>query len=335
MSLGMQEILPSGGLANFQNHVSQLADLGRYEDAYIAHLAEGETVVPMDVLNSNPHLKAMLFAQMRDMGIDPQRYIVGSEFNSINPVTGQPEFFLKKIFKSAKKTVKKLAPYAGLIAGAMGAGPMYSALAGGIGGLYGSGGDFGAGAMGALGGYGAGKAFGTSSWVPGTSAADANYVFGGGQGFEGSLGRMGENLGFGGPKSAGVDTEIAAKVGAPAGTTVEEIIAAGGEPYEKYSRLVEHGIIKNPASKMTNWEKGILFGLPIVGGLSGLFGDDEVQGPGEGWEDIHAKNPWYGRFGNTVMNVAEGGMIKNFDNGGDTTLTTQQQLELQCLLLKV
>ena len=33
---------------------------------------------------------------MRDMGIEPERYVVGNELNSINPVTGQAEFFFKK-----------------------------------------------------------------------------------------------------------------------------------------------------------------------------------------------------------------------------------------------
>ena len=47
-------------------------------------------------------LKQMLFTQMEDMGIEPERYIVGSELNSINPITGQPEFFLKKIFKKIR-----------------------------------------------------------------------------------------------------------------------------------------------------------------------------------------------------------------------------------------
>jgi hypothetical protein len=32
---------------------------------------------------------------------------VGSELNSLNPVTGQPEFFLKKLFRGLKKAVKK------------------------------------------------------------------------------------------------------------------------------------------------------------------------------------------------------------------------------------
>ena len=86
-------------LNKFKSFVSDIGGLGRYEDTYIVHAAEGETVVPMEVLDSNPVLKERLFETMRDMGIQPERYIVGNEFNSINPITGQPEFFLKKLFK--------------------------------------------------------------------------------------------------------------------------------------------------------------------------------------------------------------------------------------------
>jgi hypothetical protein len=71
----------------------------------------------MEVLNSNPALKEMLFNQMRDMGIEPERYIVGNELNSINPVTGQPEFFLKKLWQGVKKVLKVAAPVIGAIAG--------------------------------------------------------------------------------------------------------------------------------------------------------------------------------------------------------------------------
>ena len=84
-------------LDNFKKFVSSLGGLGRYEDTYIVHAAEGETVVPMEVLDQNPALKKRLFQSMIDMGIEPGRYIVGNELNSRNPVTGQPEFFLKKI----------------------------------------------------------------------------------------------------------------------------------------------------------------------------------------------------------------------------------------------
>ena len=84
----------------------QLAEFGREEDDRIAHVATGETVVPMAVFEEDPALKEALFARMRDMGIEPERYVVGNELNSINPVTGQPEFFLKKLFKGVKKAVK-------------------------------------------------------------------------------------------------------------------------------------------------------------------------------------------------------------------------------------
>ena len=96
------------GIASFQEQAEKLADMGRHGDTYIVHAAEGETVLPMEVLDANPQLKRMLFAQMRDMGIEPERYIIGSELNSINPVTGQPEFFLKKIFKGLKNVGKAL-----------------------------------------------------------------------------------------------------------------------------------------------------------------------------------------------------------------------------------
>ena len=98
------------GLATLENASKMLADFGRNGDTYVVHAKEGETVIPMEVLDNNPRLKDMLFQQMRDLDLDPYRYIVGNELNSINPDTGQPEFFIKKLFKGLKKVVKKIAP---------------------------------------------------------------------------------------------------------------------------------------------------------------------------------------------------------------------------------
>jgi len=103
-------LVPTGGVETMRRAAEMLADFGREGDTYIVHAAEGETVIPLEVLEANPRMKKMLFKQMEDMGLEPERYVVGSEFNSINPVTGQPEFFLKKLFKSVKKLVKKVAP---------------------------------------------------------------------------------------------------------------------------------------------------------------------------------------------------------------------------------
>ena len=119
--------VPNGGLASFLTATTgdwsdealngidyevirptadQLAEFGREGDNRIAHVADGETVIPMEVFEEDPALKEALFGRMREMGIEPERYVVGNELNSINPVTGQPEFFLKKLFKGVKKAVK-------------------------------------------------------------------------------------------------------------------------------------------------------------------------------------------------------------------------------------
>ena len=109
-----------------------LGTLGRYGDSYMVHAAEGETVVPAEILAANPQLRDQLFWQMRMMGIeDPNRYVVGNNLNSINPITGQPEFFFKKIFRAVKKVFKKALPIIAPIVGNL--------IAPGIGGIIASG----------------------------------------------------------------------------------------------------------------------------------------------------------------------------------------------------
>jgi hypothetical protein len=143
--------LPQNGIAQVTHIADRLAEYGRHEDEYMVHAAEGETVIPMAVLEANPRLRKSLFAQMEMMGLEPESYVVGSELNSINPITGQPEFFLKKLFKGVKKLVKKVVkvvkkavPYVLPIALAMTPlGPVYgAALGSGIGTLV-QGGDLG------------------------------------------------------------------------------------------------------------------------------------------------------------------------------------------------
>ena len=123
-----------------------LASFGRYGDTYMVHAAEGETVIPAEILQANPKLKEDLFRQMQMMGIEnPNRYIVGSSLNSINPVTGQPEFFFKKILKFAKKAAPiiigayspKLGAATGAALGATSGGGLKGALAGGATGYFG------------------------------------------------------------------------------------------------------------------------------------------------------------------------------------------------------
>ena len=122
-------------LSQFQNFVSTLGGLGRYGDTYMIHAEEGETVVPMEVLDRNPVLKKRLFKSMKALGIDPGRYIVGNDLNSLNPVTGQPEFFLKWVGRRLRKAAADISGYAAPIAGAM-YGPAAGALVGGALGQY-------------------------------------------------------------------------------------------------------------------------------------------------------------------------------------------------------
>jgi hypothetical protein len=98
------------GIGSMKEQADRLAEFGRHGDIYVVHAAEGETVIPMEVLDSIPQVKEMLFSHMRDMGIDPGRYVVGNKLNSINPDTGMPEFFFKKIWKGVKKVFKVVAP---------------------------------------------------------------------------------------------------------------------------------------------------------------------------------------------------------------------------------
>lgn len=128
----MESNVKLSGEPSAQALASGLATLGRYGDNYMVHAAEGETFVPKEILDANPALKTQLFDQMKAMGIEnPNRYVVGDALNSINPVTGQPEFFFKKIFKAVKNVFKKVLPIAAPIIG--------NIIAPGIGGIIASG----------------------------------------------------------------------------------------------------------------------------------------------------------------------------------------------------
>ena len=139
---GITQIEPktfdTSGIFSVKEAADIVSTYGREGDTYIVHAAEGETVVPMEVLDANPRMKQMLFKQMREMGLEPERYIVGNELNSINPETGQPEFFLGKIFDGLKDVVKKVAPIALAIAAPYLLPAMPLALSSGIGSFAGN-----------------------------------------------------------------------------------------------------------------------------------------------------------------------------------------------------
>ena len=164
-----QLILPEGGLASFlTSNIDELDDsqlafgrqsginshtdvaermaaLGRNGDTELVHAEKGEIVIHPKLLAENPRLAKEMMDAFTNSDVDLSRYIIGSRSNSINPDTGQAEFFLKKLGRGLKKLVggikkivKKFAPIVvpalvGLFTGGWGLGLMgQGALAGGI-----------------------------------------------------------------------------------------------------------------------------------------------------------------------------------------------------------
>jgi len=314
-------------LDQFKDFVSSIGGLGRYEDTYIVHAAEGETVVPMEVLDKNPLLKKRLFKTMVDMGIEPGRYIVGNELNSKNPVTGQPEFFLKKIVSQIRKalpgdsekylgTIVGLAtgnPFLGAIAGGVGSG-MEGAIGGGFAGyqspgIKGLGGGFGRGFMG-------GQNFGIGSKAPAVGLGDlfssggAKQFFLGDTGGEGGASRSGL-IGKGGSFFGGG----AEKTDEVIKTNIESIInsdMASGDKTTAIQALVSQGAKK---AGMSLFDYAKLIG--IGGVILDQFSDDGDIGErvpdyvptGESYQGVINQNPIFAR------GKAEGGVMDLQDGG--------------------
>jgi hypothetical protein len=108
----------------------RMAQMGRGGDNFVVHASEREMLVPREVVENNPQLRQQIMQGIAAEGADPNAYIVGNQANSINPMTGQREFFLKKLVKGIKNVVKKVAPIVLPIVGTMILGPIYGAAAG-------------------------------------------------------------------------------------------------------------------------------------------------------------------------------------------------------------
>lgn len=152
-----EEEFGTSGIANFQDVADRMASYGRFGDDTVAHVETGELVVPKALIENNPKLRDSIFDHLRELGVeDPERYVVGSGANSINPETGMPEFFsfgsigrafkkgvksiskaakkvtktLKKAVKGVVKVAKKVAPIVLPIVGTAIFGPIYGAALG-------------------------------------------------------------------------------------------------------------------------------------------------------------------------------------------------------------
>ena len=98
------------GIANFSDVANRMASYGRGGDDTLAHVATGEIVIPLPLIDNNPEMKASIFKHLEELGVeDPEQYVVGSSANSINPETGLREFgWLKKTFRKVSRAVKKV-----------------------------------------------------------------------------------------------------------------------------------------------------------------------------------------------------------------------------------
>ena len=83
------------------NNSSSMNSMGRFGDNQTVHAQSGELVVPQSTLQENPELGMGLAQAFMDQGVNPYRQIVGSGSGSMNPMTGQQEFFdLGKLLKT-------------------------------------------------------------------------------------------------------------------------------------------------------------------------------------------------------------------------------------------
>ena len=292
-------------LDKFKNFVSSLGGLGRFEDTYIVHAAEGETVVPMEVLDRNPALKKRLFKTMVDMGIEPGRYIVGNELNSRNPVTGQPEFFFKKIVSQIRKalpgdTEQFLGPLVGLATG----NPLFGAIAGGIGSgvpgaIYGGASGFAS--------PGAKELFGIR--IPGASADakatgimelltggdDFAGIFGKGGDFKFGEGTLAKSLGFQTQEDKLSAINEATRIAKEQGFDLDT--PGGAKAFEKiYDDLLKENLFVKLARQG--------FGIKAIGDLLKSADDDEDVGVSQ-----YTFTPTGEEFEGGVFEAAKGGIM--------------------------
>lgn len=113
------------------NMIDDVAEAGRGTDTVMAHMSLGEMVIPRAFLD-DPQFMEMLAAKFEQEGANIAEFTVGDPANKINPETGYPEFFFKKIFKIAKSLAPIALSYFGTPA-------LGAALGGGFAGSLGAG----------------------------------------------------------------------------------------------------------------------------------------------------------------------------------------------------
>jgi len=236
------------------NNLSGIAGLGRGEDSMLAHVAPGEMVVPPVI---SPQTQKIIEQEMMSAGLDPNEYTVGQGM-SINPITGMAEFgFLKKLGKTLKKVVKKVAPLAGAL------------LIPGVGGAL----------SGALGGIG--SALGIPSGI-GSSLLGGKGVLGTLGSIRGGIGGM---LGMGGEQPAQQTVQqgdTLTSIAAANNVSVNELLAAN-PTIQDANAIVAGDTIAIPGVNVPNTGSGFNIGRAILGkgNTPSIFKgiEDSLKGP--------------------------------------------------------
>ena len=97
------------GINSMDGVANRMAQMGRNGDTEMAHVNRDEIIIDRNMAR-DPRIRNAMAEVFQENDLDMARYTVGNDANSINPYTGQREFFLKGIIKGVKKIVKAAAP---------------------------------------------------------------------------------------------------------------------------------------------------------------------------------------------------------------------------------
>ena len=97
------------GINSMGDVANRMAQMGRNGDTELAHVNRDEIIIDRNMAR-DPRIRNAMAEVFSDNDMDMARYTVGNAANSVNPYTGNREFFLKKIISGVKKIVKMAAP---------------------------------------------------------------------------------------------------------------------------------------------------------------------------------------------------------------------------------
>jgi len=97
------------GINSMGDVANRMAQMGRNGDTELAHVNRDEIIIDRNMAR-DPRIRNAMAEVFSDNDLDMARYTVGNAANSVNPYTGNREFFLKKIISGVKKIIKLAAP---------------------------------------------------------------------------------------------------------------------------------------------------------------------------------------------------------------------------------